>query len=171
MYFKMIYPKLRSDQGNIKLRLSLPSVFTSMCGRFVQVSDNSLHFFGSLEVVDIWVVVHEERVRIYSNCFAGEAGLTREISCHRVISVQDIQFDCQSEGCHEALRVCSRLGGGIQLIIADTFTEEDYSYSSSETHVAVREDQPLRSPTRLVWGWAEDTAQQKGMWKRILSRS
>jgi hypothetical protein len=83
-------PPPRVDSGVVKVKLSLPSPFTDMCGWFSEITTN---IFGVQSRALIWVVLHRNNANkwfciAYDSKFSGDSGLKRTIDCHMIKSVR-----------------------------------------------------------------------------------
>ena len=83
-------PVEREDKGSVKIRLSMPSPFSNMCGWFYEVSTS---IFGVIDRQKIWVVLHRNNankwfVLSYDSKFSGDAGLKRTIDVDMIIAVE-----------------------------------------------------------------------------------
>ena len=135
-----------TDNGSLRLVLSLPSVFSSLCGTFYE-KYNSL--FGTIEIKKLWVVVHNNCVHVYNNRF--ENG-DETINFFEVLDISHIDDYSSRKNGNVDAGYTNLAEGGICFKVKRT------------------DSLGINYEEEFVWLWSDDTSNLKGLWKRIFTR-
>ena len=145
---KMIYPRKVADNGQLKLTLSMPSIFSSLCGSFHQKSTS---LFGIIDTQEVWVIMHKSRLKVYDNKFAGEEAIINTIDIKDIFYLDDYNVEEGEVVDIQHIEVVNR--GGIRFKVKK---DDNLGLTSYDEET--------------VWLWDKDTSRLKGLWKNVLSR-
>ena len=138
------------DNGILTMTLSLPPIFTSLCGTFYERYKS---LFGVIERKKVWVVMHDSRIQVYSDRLAGGKEAINTIDLNDITYLTDYHTK-ESEIV------------GIKYVDSTIKDDEQGVYfkvkRSKKMELSIEEE--------FVWLWGGDTRHLKGLWKHCLSR-
>ena len=151
-YETIVSKDMLTDNSSLKLTLSLPSIFSSLCGTFYEKC-NSL--FGIVEIKKVWVIVHKNLLLVFNNRFENRDEMINSVSLFDISHLDDYHEK-------ESVAVDPKRVDGIS---KDGMSRDGICFGVKRT-----DNMGLVYQKEFIWLWTEDTCSLKGLWKRILTR-